>query len=266
MTDNPAEPYQLLPPLTDEEYQALKADIAARGVLVAVERDEAGNLLDGHHRLRAVAELRAEGRTVAEPPCVVREGLSEPDKRLHVRALHTGRRSLNREQRRGIVADQLRETPELSNRRIATVAGVDHHTVAAVRARLVATGEIPQLDRTVGADGRERPATVPQTSSAPRLLADGWPMSASRQARLEEAEGRITAALGGDPADAAEFYACLGAVETVRARELYRAQWPTFDAFCRDRFGLDGELVAGMIDGMLKPTLAELVAEGRESF
>ena len=46
--------YQLLPPLTYDEYQALKADIATRGVQVPIERDEAGNVLDGHHRLRAV--------------------------------------------------------------------------------------------------------------------------------------------------------------------------------------------------------------------
>jgi len=50
-------PYQLLPSLDDAEYQALKEDIARRGVLVAVEMDECERVLDGHHRLQICAEL-----------------------------------------------------------------------------------------------------------------------------------------------------------------------------------------------------------------
>jgi len=42
-----------MPPLTAEEYATLKADIAAHGVQVAVEVDDEGNVLDGHHRVRA---------------------------------------------------------------------------------------------------------------------------------------------------------------------------------------------------------------------
>ena len=49
--------FQVVPPLTEEEFAALKDDIAQRGVLVPVEYDGDGNVLDGHHRLRACAEL-----------------------------------------------------------------------------------------------------------------------------------------------------------------------------------------------------------------
>ena len=45
--------YQVMPPLSPEEYAALKADIATRGVLFPVEYDEDGNILDGHHRVKA---------------------------------------------------------------------------------------------------------------------------------------------------------------------------------------------------------------------
>ena len=49
-----AERWQLFPPLSDEEYAALKADIAAQGVLVPVVIDEdTGEVIEGHHRLRA---------------------------------------------------------------------------------------------------------------------------------------------------------------------------------------------------------------------
>ena len=41
---------QLLPDLPPEQYDALKADIAECGVVVAIDVDEFGPILDGHHR------------------------------------------------------------------------------------------------------------------------------------------------------------------------------------------------------------------------
>lgn len=52
------QPYQLLPPLSDDEYATLKADIAVHGVLVAVEMDDQGHIIDGHHRVQAWREIR----------------------------------------------------------------------------------------------------------------------------------------------------------------------------------------------------------------
>lgn len=75
------------------------------------------------------------------------------------RSLNVARRQLSREQRRQLVADQLRETPGWSNRRMAKSLGVDHHTVASVRLELEPTGEILQLNYTTGLDGKDRPAT-----------------------------------------------------------------------------------------------------------
>ena len=49
--------YQLIPDLTDEEYLALKADIEKRGILIPVEIDKEGNILDGHHRAEICNEL-----------------------------------------------------------------------------------------------------------------------------------------------------------------------------------------------------------------
>jgi hypothetical protein len=50
----------------------------------------------------------------------------------------------------------LKATPEKSNRQIAETAKVDHKTVASVRAEKQATGEIPQLTKTTGKDGKQR--------------------------------------------------------------------------------------------------------------
>jgi DNA modification methylase len=63
------------------------------------------------------------------------------------------------EQKRQMVADQLQETPERSNRWVGKQLGVHHATVAAVRAGMQSTGQVIQLSKTLGADGRYRPAS-----------------------------------------------------------------------------------------------------------
>jgi ParB-like chromosome segregation protein Spo0J len=141
--------YQVLPPLSEDDFAALKADIAARGVLIPVEYDEEGKILDGHHRVRDCRELG-----ISEWPKFIRAGLDEAGKRLHARQLNVARRHLTQDQKRALISDQLRETPERSNRQIARDLGVDHKTVADRRTELESTGEIPQLEKTVGADGR----------------------------------------------------------------------------------------------------------------
>ena len=49
--------------------RALKADIGTQGVLVPLVIDEdTGEVIEGHHRLRAWTELRAEGVKVPDYP------------------------------------------------------------------------------------------------------------------------------------------------------------------------------------------------------
>jgi ParB-like chromosome segregation protein Spo0J len=74
--------YQVMPPLTEEEYAALKAAIAASGVMVAVVKDAEGHTIDGYHRERAWRELKEEGHAVPDYPVEVRSDLeTEADKR-----------------------------------------------------------------------------------------------------------------------------------------------------------------------------------------
>lgn len=146
--------YQLFPDLSDDDYDGLKRDIRERGVMVAVEYDDAGEILDGHHRVRAWTELVYEGAELEPYPRVIREGWTEAQKRAHVRRLNILRRHLTQEQKRELIRDQVRETPERSNRQVARDLGVDHKTVGSERERLESTGEIPQSDQRQGADGR----------------------------------------------------------------------------------------------------------------
>lgn len=141
--------YQVMPDLSADDFASLKADIAARGVLVPVEYDEDGNVLDGHHRLRACEELG-----IADWPKFIRKGLSEDEKRTHARQLNIARRHLNQEQKRQLIEAQLKETPELSNNAIASGLNVDHKTVGSVREQLMANWEFPNKDDRREASGR----------------------------------------------------------------------------------------------------------------
>jgi N6-adenosine-specific RNA methylase IME4/ParB-like chromosome segregation protein Spo0J len=150
-------PYQILPPLDADAFESLKADILERGVLVPIERDDRGALLDGHHRVRALQELRSAGHPIAEPPVLIRAGLTEAEKRAHVRSLNLHRRHLSAAQRRQVIAAQLADTPDDSDRVIARRLAVSHTTVATVRRRLgVLSGQLGQLRARRGADGKMR--------------------------------------------------------------------------------------------------------------
>jgi phage N-6-adenine-methyltransferase len=139
--------FQVVPPLSDEEFAALKTDIERRGVLVPVEYDEEGSVLDGHHRIRACREL---GITTWDK--IVRRDLGDDRaKREHARALNLARRHLSAEAKRRIIAEQLLDTPERADQWIAEDLGVSKATVSDVREELVTKCQIdasqPRIDR-----------------------------------------------------------------------------------------------------------------------
>ena len=154
-------PYQVMPDLTPEEYQALKADIQKRGVQVAVLIDEEGNVLDGHHRRQIADELGIDC------PHETRSGLTHAEKTNVALALNLARRHLTREQRQKIIAGCLLAAPEKSDREIAKATGADHKTVARRREQMESTWEIPQLDARVGQDGKARMASKPPKPRTP---------------------------------------------------------------------------------------------------
>jgi ParB-like chromosome segregation protein Spo0J len=79
----------LLPKLSEEEFQSLKTDIEKRGVQIPIEIDEDTNeILDGYHRYKACNELGIE------PPFVKRQFKSEPERVWHAVALNIHRRQL----------------------------------------------------------------------------------------------------------------------------------------------------------------------------
>jgi DNA modification methylase/predicted transcriptional regulator len=63
------EKYELLPPLSTEEFEALQNDIAVNGIRQPIFVDENGDILDGHHRYKIdpnVGRIVVSGKTEAE--------------------------------------------------------------------------------------------------------------------------------------------------------------------------------------------------------
>jgi hypothetical protein len=130
--------FQVMPALTDSEYDALRENIANNGVLVPVVVDQHGRVLDGHHRRDIAHDLGIE---VPTETVVVDD---DDHARQVARTLNLARRHLTRRQKRDLIAAELTSDPSRSNREIGRLLGVDHKTVGSVRRELA--GEIPHDD------------------------------------------------------------------------------------------------------------------------
>lgn len=177
MTNGGAMRYQVMPELTPIEYAALKADIAERGVLVPVEVDESGELLDGHHRVRAWRELSAEGINLPDYPCIVRAGLTEEQKRNHARSLNVLRRQLTKEQRDEVMKAMRQDGATYQE--IAAAVGVSYGKAHEVASNVNISSDIEN------SRGQLRPATYAKQSTDPRRFAWEFGISSSKN----EADG-----------------------------------------------------------------------------
>lgn len=123
--------YQLLPPLSQDEYESLKASIAKHGVLVPIEMDENGNVLDGHHRIEICNEL-----SLNDWPVVTKTFGSEEEKQAYIYMVNLARRQLSRDQLREIREEQkqlallLKQQQDKSQEEIAGLMGVSQPTIS----------------------------------------------------------------------------------------------------------------------------------------
>ncbi len=93
------------------------------------------------------------------------------------------------EVRRELIRQQIKETPEKSDRQIADGLGVNHSTVGTQRKELEAGGEISHLKESIGADGKQyprRPVTVYNPTRREREYRQFWQHPA-RAGNLHEA-------------------------------------------------------------------------------
>jgi 16S rRNA G966 N2-methylase RsmD len=164
--------FQLLPALTDAEYRALKDDIREHGVLVPIEVDDRGNILDGHHRVKAWHELRTEGVKLDDYQRMVRIGMSDAEKRAHAIRLNINRRHLSKDQRRELnqmlaTFKNADGTAAHSLPEIAGMTGTPYTTVWRDINKPTCSNE--QVDRSPvvrGKDGKNRDAKKPRAVMA----------------------------------------------------------------------------------------------------
>lgn len=158
-----------LPPLTSEEYSALRNSISLSGQWYPILRGPDGSIIDGKHRLRACREL---GR---EPWFRDVDGTAEELESLAL-VVNLARRQLTPGARRGIVKAELLRDHERSDRAIATAVGVSPTTVGSVRQELEQAGEVSKLDTRRDRHGVTRPAAQPEReprSTPPTNRSDG---------------------------------------------------------------------------------------------
>jgi ParB-like chromosome segregation protein Spo0J len=151
MTSPAYEPHdfaKVFPQISDDEFKELVDDIKANGLRERIIRYQ-GKILDGNNRYRA-CELAGVKPEFAEFTGI------DVDAKAFVISANIHRRHLHPDARKRIVADLMKLNPEKSDRQLAKETKLDHKTVAKVRTELEASGEIPQLSETTGADGKTR--------------------------------------------------------------------------------------------------------------
>lgn len=156
-------PFQVLPELAENEYEALKADIARNGVLVPVEVDESGAILDGHHRVRAWTELREAGSRISDYSRIVREIGNDDDKIEHALRTNLNRRHVSRETLAVIAAERF--AAGWNPKRVAGALAIGEKTAWRWREKWMASrpasegpvsspDETPPPVYTIGKDGK----------------------------------------------------------------------------------------------------------------
>ena len=153
--------FQVMPDLTPEQFEGLRASIEHHGVLVPITVDEYGVIIDGHHRAWIAQELGIEC------PREVRALVTDADKRSWAYEVNAIRRQLNREQRRDLVAQSLMSDPQLSDREHARRVGMSPTTVGTIRAELEGRGDVSKLDTRTDSTGREQPSSKPAREPEP---------------------------------------------------------------------------------------------------
>lgn len=133
--------YKVMPDLSEEEYKALKRDIAENGVKVEVVIGvEEGRVIDGHHRLDACNELGIE-----DYPIRTFSG-AESEKYSFAWSLNMQRRHFSQGEKKERIKDRLLQLDERGehkdDREIAQELGVSGRWVGKIKEKLLENGKI----------------------------------------------------------------------------------------------------------------------------
>jgi hypothetical protein len=165
--------------LEGDELGSLVADIKKHGIRqpIALMKDGAGwMVVDGRNRLTA-AEIAGIDLFMPDGKLIWRhfktvDGSNDFDPVAYIIGANIHRRHLHLTpaQKRELIAELLKASPERSDRAIAAEAKVSHHTVARVRNDLRDGGQIAHHEKRVGSDGVAQAAQKPRASTFTRYL------------------------------------------------------------------------------------------------
>lgn len=176
-----------------DEFAELVKDIKRNGLLqpiVTIAEGDKHWVLDGWHRYLACIEagvkLRTEGFAFVIEPAAEQAGRSMTPVEFVV-ASNAHRRHLTPGQRRSLLIELLKAKPDASDRAIASMANVDHKTVAQVRQRAEVGGEIPHQPDRVGRDGKRQSAVKKTAATAAPEIACADPLRSASSGRKLQA-------------------------------------------------------------------------------
>jgi hypothetical protein len=140
--DYSSEKYQVMGPLTEEEYAGLKSSIQDDGVDPSnpVVVDEDGYVLEGHHTAQACDELDIE-----EIPVVRKTELSESEKRDYAYSRNMSRRHMGKAAKFNTTQAYLMEdhvSPDTPQNEVAEFLSVGQSTVSRAKTELAKNEEV----------------------------------------------------------------------------------------------------------------------------
>ena len=112
--------------------------------------------------------------------------MTEEQKWHYAIAVNVKRRHLTTAQKRALIEQELKRTPDIADNWMAEILAVDDKTVRAARKRLESTSEIPKLTKLRGKDGRNRSAkyvvaNTPAELSVAQEIVGRLPPSSQRE-------------------------------------------------------------------------------------
>jgi ParB-like chromosome segregation protein Spo0J len=164
-------PSPVFPPLPDEEYEALKSDIAEHGPKDPILITSSFIIIDGHHIFRAVTELG-----IRKYPIRMIGNLSENERRALAISRNLLRRHLSRSERQHWLEELIRLSPQTSSRDLAAKADVSQSTAARAKRKVLGTESGDSIE-VIGRNGRTyhyKPAVsvenLPSARNAAKLM------------------------------------------------------------------------------------------------
>jgi len=156
-------PYQVVPDLDVEEYEALKADIKENGIIVPITIDGGGHIIDGHHRYKAAQELG-----ISDPPTDLKTDLDDEAKRSLAWRLNMQRRHVDTSTKKDLIRDRIEALIERgidkTDDEVAEEMGCTRRWVTEVRETVV-TERIDETDGGQNGTGSDLTNTVNYASS-----------------------------------------------------------------------------------------------------